>query len=184
MKFKEIKIDEYGVGIVTKQNATKDVPVGGEYMNVKKLGLNKKPKKKTKSKQNITLVKDSNIISNDKAVADEFSRVFEEAVKKLDIPSISISDYSGIQDPIESYIHRYQNHPSILKIREKMSEFSNENVFIFKNTNYARVSKWIKSLKPGKSKTFQHIPGKIIKNNIDVFTPTMTNLINDKKISR
>ena len=35
-----------GVGIVTKQNATKDVPVGGEYMNVKKLSLHKKPKKK------------------------------------------------------------------------------------------------------------------------------------------
>ena len=34
-----------GVGIVTKQNATKDVPVGGEYMNVKKLHLGKgKPK--------------------------------------------------------------------------------------------------------------------------------------------
>ena len=34
-----------GVGIVTKQNATKDVPVGGEYMNVKKLGMGKgKPK--------------------------------------------------------------------------------------------------------------------------------------------
>ena len=34
-----------GVGIVTKQNATKDVPVGGEYMNVKKLGLGQgKPK--------------------------------------------------------------------------------------------------------------------------------------------
>ena len=28
-----------GVGIVTKQNATKDVPVGGEYINVKKLKL-------------------------------------------------------------------------------------------------------------------------------------------------
>jgi hypothetical protein len=27
------------VGIVTKQNATKDVPKGGEYMNVKKLKL-------------------------------------------------------------------------------------------------------------------------------------------------
>ena len=35
-----------GVGIVTKQNATKDVPVGGEYMNVKKLHLGSgKPKK-------------------------------------------------------------------------------------------------------------------------------------------
>ena len=30
-----------GVGIVTKQNATKDVPVGSEYMNVKKLKLAK-----------------------------------------------------------------------------------------------------------------------------------------------
>jgi len=38
-------LEAAGVGIVTKQNATKDVPVGGEYMNVKKLGLGKgKPK--------------------------------------------------------------------------------------------------------------------------------------------
>ena len=33
-----------GVGIVTKQNATKDVPVGGEYMNLKKLGMGNRPK--------------------------------------------------------------------------------------------------------------------------------------------
>ena len=33
--------DAAGVGIVTKQNATKDVPVGGEYNNVKKLHLAK-----------------------------------------------------------------------------------------------------------------------------------------------
>ena len=41
-----MKLSEVGgVGIVTKQNATKDVPVGGEYMNVKKLGLGSgKPK--------------------------------------------------------------------------------------------------------------------------------------------
>ena len=39
------KNEAAGVGIVTKQNATKDVPVGGEYMNIKKLGLGKgKPK--------------------------------------------------------------------------------------------------------------------------------------------
>ena len=40
------KKEAAGVGIVTKQNATKDVPVGGEYMNVKKLHLDKKKKKK------------------------------------------------------------------------------------------------------------------------------------------
>ena len=36
---KNKKEDAAGVGIVTKQNATKDVPKGGEYMNVKKLKL-------------------------------------------------------------------------------------------------------------------------------------------------
>ena len=39
-KANEIEKEEAaGVGIVTKQNATKDVPVGGQYMNVKKLKL-------------------------------------------------------------------------------------------------------------------------------------------------
>ena len=56
MKIYEIiqKEEAAGVGIVTKQNATKDVPVGGEYMNVKKLKLAKENfadgKKKGKSR--------------------------------------------------------------------------------------------------------------------------------------
>jgi hypothetical protein len=49
-----VKEEAAGVGIVTKQNATKDVPVGGEYMNVKKLKLAKENfadgKKKGKSR--------------------------------------------------------------------------------------------------------------------------------------
>ena len=54
-KANEIEKEEAaGVGIVTKQNATKDVPVGGEYMNVKKLKLAKENfadgKKKGKSR--------------------------------------------------------------------------------------------------------------------------------------
>jgi hypothetical protein len=41
--------DAAGVGIVTKQNATVDVPVGGEYMNVKKFF----PKKKKVKEQGV-----------------------------------------------------------------------------------------------------------------------------------
>ena len=41
------KEEAAGVGIVTKQNATADVPVGGEYMNVKKLFPKKKKKKES-----------------------------------------------------------------------------------------------------------------------------------------
>ena len=59
-----------------------------------------------------------------------------------------------------------------------MTELGNYNIFGFKYTNNERVSKWIKSLKSGKSTTFQHIPGKIIRENVDLFIPTMTNHIN------
>ena len=39
------KLEEYGVGKITSQNATKDAPIGSEYSNVKKLGLGSgKPK--------------------------------------------------------------------------------------------------------------------------------------------
>ncbi len=40
-----MKLSELGVGKITKQNATKDAPIGSEYSNVKKLGLGSgKPK--------------------------------------------------------------------------------------------------------------------------------------------
>ena len=57
MRFFEFKNEEAaGVGIVTKQNATADVPVGGEYMNVKKL-FPKKKKKKESIEEAITFTK-------------------------------------------------------------------------------------------------------------------------------
>ena len=46
------KKEAAGVGIITKQNATKDSPLGSEYANVKKLGLNKK-KKLTKKESKV-----------------------------------------------------------------------------------------------------------------------------------
>ena len=39
------KKEAAGVGIITKQNATKDAPTGSEYAIAKKLGLDKKTKK-------------------------------------------------------------------------------------------------------------------------------------------
>jgi hypothetical protein len=59
VKHKQKQFDEEaaGVGIVTKQNATVDVPVGGEYMNVKKLF----PKKKKVKEQGVTEVSKATI---------------------------------------------------------------------------------------------------------------------------
>ena len=46
-KGKKLKNDAAGVGIITKQNTTKDVKPGDEFKNVKKLSLGKR-KWKTK----------------------------------------------------------------------------------------------------------------------------------------
>ena len=132
---------------------------------------------KYKGKQNITLVKGNEILSDDKSVAEEFSTFFSEAVSKLNIPEIPVCETEGIEDPIEKAIFKYQNHPSVLKIQEKLPA---ETVkFKFKRTNQVRVHKWIKGLKAGKATTHGHIPGKILKENSDLFQPKMTNLIND-----
>ncbi len=68
------KNETAGVGIITKQNATADVPVGGEYMNVKKLKLNKKRKKAPKSEATVDeIAKSSQIyVDMDGVLADFF----------------------------------------------------------------------------------------------------------------
>jgi len=66
-----------GVGIVTKQNATADVPVGGEYMNVKKLFPKKKKKKESITYEDMFQglnPKSEIYVDMDGVLADFFSR--------------------------------------------------------------------------------------------------------------
>ena len=66
-----------GVGIVTKQNATADVPVGGEYMNVKKLFPKKKKKKESIAYEDMFQglnPKSEIYVDMDGVLADFFSR--------------------------------------------------------------------------------------------------------------
>ena len=154
-------------------------------LNVKDIQDNKKFWKtfgdnlsdKPKGKQNITLVKNGEILTDDKLVADEFSSLFSEAVSKLNIPSIPTDSADGVDDPIDIAITKYQNHPSVLKIKEKMPK--DKGKFSFKRTTSERVCKWIKSLEEGKATTNGHIPGKILKENADMFSVSMTPLINN-----
>ena len=104
---------------------------------------------KTKGKQKITLVKGNEILADEKSVADEFSSFFSEAVSRLEIPSIPLTNTAGITDPIDIAICKYKNHPSILKIAEKMP--INRQEFQFQRTSQDRVCKWIKRLKSDKA---------------------------------
>jgi RNA polymerase sigma factor (sigma-70 family) len=79
-----------GVGIVTKQNATADVPVGGEYMNVSKL-FPKKKKKKTKEDIDTTLDLNKALDTLEPRLKDvvlmrfKYNMTFKEIAKELNV---------------------------------------------------------------------------------------------------
>ena len=132
---------------------------------------------KTEGNHKITLVdKDNNIISTDADVAKQFDHVFSNAVKKLDIPQIPVNSVEGDWDVVDTAILKYTDHPSILKISEKMSNSLED--FEFHPVNESYMLKVIKGLKAGKATLFKHIPGKILIDNADILCNKMTELIN------
>ena len=68
----------------------------------------------------ITLVKDETIISNELDVAKLFSNQFKNAVSNLNIPEIQVNETGNLTDEIDICIEKFKNHPSKLKIQEKV----------------------------------------------------------------
>ena len=71
----------------------------------------------------ITLIDGEKIISEDKDVAEKLSSYFENAVKSLEIIENKeiLTSINGVDDPIDISIKKYEIHPSILLIKEKIS---------------------------------------------------------------
>ena len=95
-----MKLGEFGVGKITKQNATKDAPIGSEYSNVKKLGLGSgKPKIHDKK---ATKNSDPNTLFNLGIGEDEVQELRIEkpdpkdtlGVKRKDMPQVKSDDYA------------------------------------------------------------------------------------------
>jgi dephospho-CoA kinase/Zn-dependent peptidase ImmA (M78 family) len=85
-----MKLGEFGVGKITKQNATKDAPRGSEYSNVKKLGLGSgKPKihnkKATKNSDPNTLF---NLGIGEGVDAASLKPFVEFCIKSLELKSV------------------------------------------------------------------------------------------------
>ena len=85
-----MKLGEFGVGKITKQNATKDAPIGSEYSNVKKLGLGSgKPKihnkKATKNSDPNTLF---NLGISESVDASSLKPFVKFCIKNLELKSV------------------------------------------------------------------------------------------------
>ena len=72
------------------------------------------------SSNRITLLDGDKIISSDKEVAETFNLSFSEAVENLDVKGYENEDfiYNHEISPTSNIVHKFRNHPSILKIKE------------------------------------------------------------------
>ena len=74
-------------------------------------------------KESITLINSNKTISNNEELAETFNKHFSKLVESLDIDKTLASNIasSDIIDPVFNAIKKYENHPSIKKIKHFMS---------------------------------------------------------------
>ena len=77
-------------------------------------------RKKIKCKSQIALVEDNNIVTDDKVLAKTFNKFFVNVAATLKIKYEKLpSNYDDSNYNIDELIIRYNDHPSILAIKDK-----------------------------------------------------------------
>ena len=124
----------------------------------------------------ITIIKNNEIISKDQEVAETLNSFFENAVKSLHITKnehLTIKKET-IDNPVDIAIKKYENHPSIVNINEKI----NRTQFSFEEVSLNEVSQEVHQINIKKVGTFKNIPSKHLKQNSDICSPILTKLFN------
>ena len=124
------------------------------------------------SRDDITLVENKKIISDDKQIADIFNNFFSNAVKSLNIDYFEHFSWDCVfsqnEDPVIKAIEKYNKHPSIIKIKEN---YPQDTTFSFEPTNFESVLKEILKLDESKSSPIESVPARVLKDIKDILCP-------------
>ena len=121
------------------------------------------------------LLKDSNrTIRNNQELAETFDSFFSNITQnlKLDRNLVEITENLNISDPVIKVIKKYEKHPTIIKIKEKMK---NKNMsFSFRFATKETILNELGKLNPKKAYQESDIPVKIINENLDIVSNLFT----------
>ena len=135
---------------------------------------------KTKLKESIRLKENDQIISDDKEIAEILNNYYIESIEKLEVnrylPEESIDNED--LDEIDKIVKNFQNHPSILKIKENVKV---DDKFHFKNINENDMFNKIASLDPNKACMKGDIPAKLLLGTNDIVCKHLSIIYNDAK---
>ena len=123
----------------------------------------------------MTLKESNKTIRNNEKLAETFNTFFSKIVPNLNLGN-NLGDNitnSNITDPVFYAIQMYENHPSILEIKEMMSKKNLSFSFTFFDRK--KIFNELQKLKTKKACRGSDIPVKIIKENINVITDFIYN---------
>ena len=125
----------------------------------------------------ITLVESGEIISEDKIISETFNTFFADTVNKLDIQEnkLLLNPTSMLIDPIDIALKKFEFHPSIMKIKEKV----HKSIFSFSSASLQDIESEINNLNPQKASTSGNIPTRSLKDNIDITANILHKMFND-----
>ena len=121
-----------------------------------------------KNKSKAILVENDEIVSNDKDITEIFNTFFLE---------INLGDkYEKTSEIlINNIIKHYENHPSILKIKEFVKS---DTTFQFRGTTHNEMENGIAILTSAKAAPINDIPVKILKECKDIISPFLEHIFN------
>ena len=117
---------------------------------------------------NIKLTHKDEIIQNDKKLAATLNSFFKNAVSNLNLNKNSFGinkEHKNIKYTIEKIIVKYQFHPTILIIKNRIK---NNSTFRFKHVMLSDIKNEIKDLYPNEATTHNNIPPKILRESAEV----------------
>ena len=129
---------------------------------------------------NINLIEGKNVITDEYELAQKFKKHYINIVEKgcgnkpnkIGTTLGSLND----SDVIDRIIKSYQNHPSVLKIKNKFG--SDLNSFDFQQITTSEVKKLLKEIDIKKAAGVDTIPPKLIKIGADIIAEPLTQASN------
>ena len=127
--------------------------------------------------KSIILIENDSIISDKPAVAEKLNNYFIEVIENLDIEHFNEnicnenSESNKEKNQIDIIISKYENHPSILMIRENIYV---TNKFTFIKPPSANLDDHLISLDPKKAAVENDIPTKILIETKDIVGKYLT----------
>ena len=130
---------------------------------------------KIKSKNSITLIEGTKIIQEEGEFGKTLNDFFASIVENLGITENLLPTSSSETRNVESIIAKFENHPSVVTIRNC---FDDNSIFSFKEIGETELIKQINHLDIKNRSLSSDIPTKIIKEFADLFATFITENFN------